>query len=229
MGWQGAAWPSRRGTLRGTWLASFRRARVSWVMFDHGGVISHPPTPQDLALLGRAAGVTVPEFTGAYWQWRRAYDLAELDASAYWRQVGRSLGRCYSDADISELSRLDNASWLRLQAGTVALIEDLAAAGRPLALLSNAPGELAEAISALPIAEHFRHLIFSCQLKFAKPDPECYARALDTLGASADGVIFIDDRAQNVAAAAALGLRAVHFTSPAGARAALSRQLAERG
>lgn len=202
---------------------------MSWVMFDYGGVISHPPAPQDLALLGRAAGVSVPEFTGAYWEWRRAYDLAELDASSYWRQVGRSLGRRFSAAEVAELIRLDNASWLRLRAGTVALIEDLAAAGRPLALLSNAPGELAEAISALPITAHFRHLIFSCQLKFAKPDAECYKRALATLGASADDVIFIDDRAPNVAAAAALGLRPVHFTSPAGARAALSRRLAERG
>jgi putative hydrolase of the HAD superfamily len=201
---------------------------VSWVMFDYGGVLSHPPAPQDLTLLGRAAGVAVPNLVDAYWKWRRAYDLAELDESGYWRQVGRSLGRSYSDAEIAELSRLDNAMWLRLQAGTVALIEELAAAGLPLALLSNAPDVLAEAIASLPIAEYFGHLFFSSQLKVAKPDPECYSRVLARLGASADDVIFIDDRGENVAAAAALGLRAVHFTSPAGAREAVARRLADR-
>ena len=148
--------------------------------------------------------------------------------------MGRGLGRGFSEAEISELIRLDSASWLRLQAGTVALIEDLAAAGRPLALLSNAPGELAEAIGGLPVAAHFGHLLFSCQLKLAKPDPECYNRALARLGASAEEVIFIDDRAENVAAAAALGLRSVHFTSPdeaargrrrAAGRSRLSRRL----
>ena len=198
-------------------------------MFDYGGVVSQPPSPQELASLAGAAGVSVAALQGVYWEWRRAYDLAELDASGYWRQVGRSLGRGFSEAEISELIRLDSASWLRLQAGTVALIEDLGAAGLPLALLSNAPGELAEAISALPVAAYFGHLLFSCQLKLAKPDPECYNRALARLGASAEEVIFIDDRAENVAAAAALGLHSVHFTSPGEARAAVTERLAERG
>ena len=111
----------------------------------------------------------------------------------------------------------------------MALIEDLAAAGRPLALLSNAPDELADAIIELPLAAHFRHLIFSCQLKSAKPDSECYARALARLGARADEVIFIDDRGENVAAAAALGLQAVHFTSASEVRAAVTERLAASG
>jgi putative hydrolase of the HAD superfamily len=198
-------------------------------MFDYGGVVSQPPSPREVASLAGAAGVSVTAFQGVYWEWRRAYDLAELDASEYWRQVGRSLGRGFSQAEISELIRLDRVSWLRLQAGTVALIEDLAAAGLPLALLSNAPGELAEAISELPVAAYFGHLLFSCELKLAKPDPECYNRALARLGASAEEVIFIDDRAENVAAAAALGLCSVHFTSPGEARAAVAERLAERG
>ena len=202
---------------------------MTWVMFDYGGVVSHPPTQQDLALLAEAAGVPVPAFVDVYWEWRRAYDLAELDVTGYWRQVGRTLGRSYGEAEISELARLDCASWLRLQAGTVALIEDLAAAGLPLALLSNAPDQLAEAIRALPIAVHFGQLIFSCELKLAKPDPQCYGDALARLGASAGEVIFIDDRGENVAAAAALGLRSVHFTSPEGLRAAVTERLAGRG
>ncbi len=202
---------------------------MTWVMFDYGGVVSHPPSPQDLARLAGAAAAGVPALMEAYWAWRRAYDLAELDAPGYWRQVGRSLGRDYSDAEISELTRLDRAAWLRLQAGTVALIRDLAAAGRPLAMLSNAPDELADAISGLPVAAYFGHLIFSCQLKSAKPDPECYDRALARMGARADEVIFVDDRSENVAAAAALGLQSVHFTSPSRARAAVAERLAAGG
>jgi putative hydrolase of the HAD superfamily len=202
---------------------------VTWVMFDYGGVVSHPPTPKDLTELASAVGVGVPALVKAYWDWRRAYDLADLDAKGYWRQVGRDLGRGFSGEEIGELIRLDCASWLRLQAGTVSLIEDLAAARHPLALLSNAPDELADAIGGLPITAHFGHLIFSCQLKLAKPDPRCYSRALARLGAGPDEVIFIDDRVENVAAAAALGLSAVHFTSPAETRAAVASRLAGRG
>ena len=202
---------------------------MTWVMFDYGGVVSHPPTQQDFALLAGVAGVPVPAFVDGYWEWRAAYDLAELDVTGYWRRVGRSLNRSYGETEVSELARLDCASWLRLRAGTVALIEDLAAAGQPLALLSNAPDQLADAIRALPIAAHFGQLIFSCQLKLAKPDPRCYSDALARLGASAEEVIFIDDRSENVAAAAALGLRSVHFTSPEGIRAAVTERLASRG
>jgi putative hydrolase of the HAD superfamily len=202
---------------------------VTWVMFDYGGVVSHPPAPQDLALLAEAADAEVPALLDAYWEWRRAYDLAELDAPGYWRQVGRSLGRGYSEAEITELTRLDRAAWLRLQAGTVALIADLAAAGLPLAMLSNAPDELAEAISGLPVAAHFGHLIFSCQLKSAKPDPECYGRALAMMGAMPGEVIFLDDRYENVTAAASLGMRSVHFTNPSEARAAVTERLAASG
>jgi putative hydrolase of the HAD superfamily len=199
---------------------------VTWVMFDYGGVVSHPPTPEDQALLAAAADVSVPSLVARYWEWRRAYDLAELDAKGYWGQIGRALGRGFSGEQITELIRLDCASWLRLRAGTVALIEDLASAGHPLALLSNAPDELAEAIGQLPIAAHFGHLIFSCQLKLAKPDPRCYSRALARLGASPEEVIFIDDRAENVGAAAAMGLSSVRFTTPAETRAAVSSRLA---
>jgi putative hydrolase of the HAD superfamily len=79
-------------------------------MFDYGGVISHPLSQQDLALLGRAAGAAVPAFVEEYWQWRQAYDLAELDAAGYWRQVGHGLGREFSDAQVAELVRLDRAA-----------------------------------------------------------------------------------------------------------------------
>jgi putative hydrolase of the HAD superfamily len=202
---------------------------VTWVMFDYGGVISHPPTQQDLALLAGVAGAAVPAFTERYWAWRRAYDLAELDVTGYWQQVGSDLGRSYSGTQIAELARLDRASWLRLQAGTVTLIEDLAAAGQPLALLSNAPDQLAEAISGLPVARHFGHLLFSCQLKLAKPDPACYRRALGALRADPRDVVFVDDRGENVTAAATLGLRSVLFTGTPGMRAAVTRQLEDAG
>src|ERR1700677_2953831 len=121
-------------------------ARVTWVMFDYGGVVSYSPTSEDLTRLAAAAGGATPAFADAYWRPRPAYDLAELDADGYWREIGRSLGRRYSAAEVTKLARLELVPWLRLQAETVALITDLAAAGWPLALLSNAPGELADAV-----------------------------------------------------------------------------------
>ena len=196
---------------------------MSWVLFDYGGVISQPQPEAEVALLARAAGSTVEDFVAAYWAHRLDYDRGELDGVTYWQKVAASLGRSFSAADIAELIGLDIASWLHLRPGTVTLIEDLAAAGRRLSLLSNAPAEVAEVVAALPIAARFEHCLFSCYLRAVKPQPECYRAVLALLGAGPADVVFVDDRAPNIAGAQALGIRGVQFTGPAQARAALAR------
>jgi HAD superfamily hydrolase (TIGR01509 family) len=45
-----------------------------------------------------------------------------------------------------------------------------------------------------------------------KPDARIYSRALGILGMKPERVIFIDDRLENVAAAAAVGMKALNFT-----------------
>lgn len=197
-------------------------AGLPWVLFDYGGVICTPQPDADVALLAAAAGVPVPDFQRAYWAYRLSYDRAELDGTTYWHQVAAALGRSFSAGQRAELNRLDIESWLHLSAGTVTLIEDLAAAGYPLALLSNAPAEVAEVIADLPVTSAFSHRAFSCFLGSVKPEPECYLAVLAMLGARPAEVVFIDDRPENVAGAAALGIRGVHFTSAAQARAALA-------
>jgi putative hydrolase of the HAD superfamily len=198
------------------------KAGSTWVVFDYGGVICTPQSDADVALLAAAAGVPVPDFQGPYWAYRLSWDRAELDGTTYWHKVAAALGLSFSMSQIAELTRLDIASWLHLRDGTVALIEDLAAAGYPLALLSNVPAEVAEVVADLPVARAFSRCAFSCFLGAAKPEPRCYQAVLAMLGARPADVVFIDDRPENVAAAAALGIRAVHFSTPPQARAALA-------
>lgn len=62
------------------------------------------------------------------------------------------------------------------------------------------------------------------QVRSFKPDPEIYAAAEDITGLSGSDLLFIDDRSENAAAAAARGWKAIHHVSPAGTLAQL-RQL----
>jgi putative hydrolase of the HAD superfamily len=194
-----------------------------WVLFDYGNVISRPQPQPDIDMLAQVSGCPVTEFVGAYWRHRVEYDRAELDGVTYWQKVAAALGKTFSGAEIAELVRLDVLSWLHLQPGTVALIEDVARSGHQLAMLSNAPAEVAEALKALPVAAHFQRTAFSCFLGSAKPDPGTYLAVLELLGARPPEVIFFDDRPENVASAAALGIRAILFTTAGEARAALAR------
>jgi putative hydrolase of the HAD superfamily len=52
----------------------------------------------------------------------------------------------------------------------------------------------------------------SCYLGLRKPEPAIYKRALDILGKPPERVLFIDDRSENAAAAAAAGMKTILFT-----------------
>jgi putative hydrolase of the HAD superfamily len=200
---------------------------VSWVIFDYGNVISEPQADADLAALAGEAGTSVARFQEAYWPRRIDYDRADLDGWEYWGDVAERLGQRWDDRRITRLISLDTVSWLHLRPGTVALIEELSAAGQPLALLSNAPLEVADAVAQLPVARYFRHLVFSCHVKATKPDPDCYRATLDRLGAQPQDAVFIDDRSENVEGAAQLGITALQFTGPETLRAELSALLTQ--
>jgi putative hydrolase of the HAD superfamily len=184
-------------------------AAVSWLVFDYGQVISYPQPPDALAEMAGAAGVAPTDFTERYWRHRLAYD-AGCPAEQYWSQVvDRPLGP--DDPLVAELDRADIASWSHLNPRTVALLDDLAADGHGLALLSNAPASLADTIDAAPWAAAFHHRLFSCRLALTKPDPAIYAELLRQLQAPAAQVTFVDDRPENVQAAADAGLTALLY------------------
>jgi putative hydrolase of the HAD superfamily len=184
-----------------------------WVVFDYGGVISRPQPERDVAALAAAAGGPVPDFLDAYWARREAYDRADLDAEAFWKGVTNQLGRSWDPGRMPELVRLDIRSWQHLRPGVVRLVDEVAASGHRLALLSNAPHEVAAGFASLPVARQFEHLLFSCDLRLVKPDPRCFSAALATLEAAPADVIFIDDRQDNVDAAAGVGISAIKFTT----------------
>ena len=197
---------------------------MRWIVFDFGEVISqrNPARPAMAAKLG----VTLEAFEAAYWD-RDAYDRGGSDAD-YWARIGSFLGLTLDDALVRELTAMDNAGWLDDPVvETVALIEDLAALGVPLALLSNAPSTFGRLAEKVPWAKHFRHLIFSGDLGCAKPDAAIWKHTSDAIGSS--DVIFFDDRLSNVEGALIAGWDARLWTSAAVARAELRTEFGDLG
>jgi glucose-1-phosphatase len=80
------------------------------------------------------------------------------------------------------------------------------------AVISNATDGLQRALTeTYPIADAFDLIVCSAEEKIMKPEPEIYRRTLDRLGRRPQEAVFIDDNADNIAAAAALGLHTVHY------------------
>jgi putative hydrolase of the HAD superfamily len=191
-----------------------------WILADYGGVISAPQAAATMTELAGLARQPPAEFSRRYWACRAAYDLGQPDG-AYWSDVvGRELA---PEPELVEaLVRADVAGWMTLNPETLpALTASAARGGVRLALLSNAPESIAGAIDASRWSAAFDRRFYSCRLGLAKPDPAAYQAVLDELRAPPASVLFIDDRAENTRAAAALGLPAVTFTSAAD----LSRRL----
>jgi putative hydrolase of the HAD superfamily len=123
---------------------------------------------------------------------------------------------------LERLIGLDMSSWSHLNGETLGLLADAHRRGHSLSLLSNAPHELAEALTDHPALACFDHLIFSARIGAVKPEPAAFAAAVRQLSRRPQEILFIDDRPANVQGAIDAGLRAVRFTSAADLRAELS-------
>jgi putative hydrolase of the HAD superfamily len=188
---------------------------MEWVVIDYGEVVCRTPPEDAAARLIGALGADPAEFWDHYWSGRGAYDLGSVDAAGYWGELCGRLGRAATPALLDDLVRLDLDMWSHLDQGTLQVLHDLAARRVPLALLSNAPLEMARHIEAAPWAGLFRHRFFSADLRLAKPDPAIFEHVAARLAAAPADLTFVDDRAANVEAARAAGLRAFRFTGAA--------------
>jgi 2-haloacid dehalogenase len=106
--------------------------------------------------------------------------------------------------------------------GTLEILAQLRARGTPLYALSNWSAEtFPYALQRFEFLSWFRGIVISGELKLIKPDPRIFRHLLDAHGLRPEHTLFIDDAPHNVAGAAALGIRALHFTEPAALRTAL--------
>ncbi|MEU4763889.1 HAD family phosphatase [Actinosynnema sp. NPDC023794] len=191
---------------------------MRWVVFDYGEVISEPT--RELPALAALLGVPVEDFSRGYWAARDAYDAGQSDLE-YWRAVGASVDVAVDEALAGRLTEVDVRGWLRPAPGAAELVAELASAGVPLALLSNAPVSFARTAEREPWTRHFRHLVFSGDLGVAKPDPRIFAALAERIGARPADCVFFDDRQVNVDGAVAAGLQGVLWRGPVNARRVL--------
>jgi 2-haloacid dehalogenase len=106
--------------------------------------------------------------------------------------------------------------------GTHALVEQLRARGVKQFALSNFGAEFwAMFRPQSPIFDHFADCVISGEERCAKPHPQIYAVLERRTGMSGCDLLFIDDRADNIAAAQALGWHGHLFTDAAALEADL--------
>ncbi|WP_309234815.1 HAD family phosphatase [Nocardia sp. XZ_19_385] len=193
------------------------------VLFDLFGVIARDQSEAGKHRLLEAAGRVHPsEFWPTYWAHRPPYDRGEITGSSYWQRVAGTLSTTFDPRQTADLIEADLFSWSEVDDAMVELLEDLTAAGRPIALLSNIPEDLAAHYERQHSwLQLFRIRAFSCRIGHTKPDPAAYLWCTDSLARTPDQILFVDDRQENVAAAEAIGMHGHLFRGSVALREAL--------
>jgi putative hydrolase of the HAD superfamily len=86
----------------------------------------------------------------------------------------------------------------------------------PTGILSNMPGPMETGLrSRYPWIDEFTHNTWSHAVNLAKPEPAIYLHAAEGLRTAPENILFLDDRTENIEAALAIGMQAIHYTTHA--------------
>jgi putative hydrolase of the HAD superfamily len=182
------------------------------VLFDLFGVIALHQRPGALAEMAAWCHAPADAFTEAYWALRPPYDAGRQSAPQYWTAVLRRLSRPVDTGTIEKLRLADIDSWSRVDDHMVAYAQSLRSRAQ-VAVLSNIPADHADAfLAANPWMRNLDHLAFSGKINAAKPDPGAFQHCATALHAAPADFLFVDDRAENVRAAQAIGMTGHVFT-----------------
>ena len=96
-------------------------------------------------------------------------------------------------------------------APTAELIAELKGESYRLFVLSNMSKEYIDFLRKMPVYQYFDGEVISCEVGLNKPEREIYSLLLDRFSLDPLQTMFIDDRKENVVAAAELGIVPFHF------------------
>ena len=188
--------------------------RVEAVIFDIGNVLTRW---QPEAFYDRVIGEARRRALFDAVDLHRMND--EVDAGAEFRDTIYAWAEDYPEwsAEI----RMWHDRWIELASprieGSIALLRALRGQGVPVFALTNfGASSYAAAVPLLDFLSEFDREYVSGRMKLIKPDPAIYAAVERDCGIAPDGLIFVDDRVENIAAAVARGWQVHLFDGPEG-------------
>ena len=194
------------------------------VVFDAGGVLLEWNPPRVIAELypDPAVQAEIRQRIFEHPDWHE-FDRGTITETSAPEHFAKLSGR--KPDEVRHLLRATAESLTPID-GTIRLLEDLAAGGVHLFLLSNMPESTYKLlVKRHAFFAHFRHLVISGKILMLKPEPAIYKHLVEVTGIVPSESVFIDDLTRNVIAARESGLHAIQFTGPEACRAELRAYL----
>jgi HAD superfamily hydrolase (TIGR01509 family) len=190
-------------------------ALPSAIVFDFGGVICSFDIALFLRRVRPYSEISTAQMEKAFLSevstQARLYETGLITSEVFYRRI---TGMGQISMPMEELA-IAYASIFTPIPETIALIKNLK--GRyPLGLLSNtSEWHFEYGIKLTEVFPLFDAVVLSYQVKAMKPVRLMYDTMLLKLAVPAGEVVYIDDLPENVEAAAALGMKTIHYASPA--------------
>jgi putative hydrolase of the HAD superfamily len=194
-------------------LSDQKNTPIKTVLFDADGVIQRSPQSWREQLQGLLCDTTkVEDFMADVFKAEKPCLTGHGDFPNKLEQVLRTWS---SQATVETALKI----WTNIEpdADVMKLVANIRANGTSVALATNQQNIRADFMTnELGYAQIFDHLFYSCQLGYAKPDPEYFLQIVVQLGMAAKKLLFLDDHESNVKAARAAGLHAEVFNLESG-------------
>ncbi len=194
-------------------------------------VLSGPPDPAAWVRLRQISGFSEADLHAGYWKHRHDYDRGTHTAVTYWEQIAIDAGKHFTAEQVAALIAADVDLWSQPNPPMLTWAQSLQRSGIKTGILSN----IGDAMTAgflvkFPWLSNFNHCTWSYALKMAKPETAIYRCAAEALATSPERILFLDDREENIAAAAAFGMQTIHYAGPdAASHARFLTEMHERG
>lgn len=188
------------------------RRQVDAVIVDLDGVIRHWDN-EAMPALERELGLPSGVIAGA------AFEPARLDramrglltAEEWYAETGAAVAAAHG-ADADRIATAFSEIGWRIDETVLDLVAEVRRLAQvPVVLLSNASTRLLSDLLVSGIANSFDAIVSSADVGAVKPDPKAFLAAVEATGVDVDRCLLVDDTPANVAGAAALGMRVVHF------------------
>lgn len=184
------------------------------VVFDYGNVLTAGYDPAARARLLELTGLDEAGLERYYWTRRNDYDLGLLSGDSFWQSFSDAARLALTPATVHDLAITDARMWSTWNPRMTDWQKQLKAHGFKTGILSNMGDTVLNVLCQTHqwIAD-FDVVVWSYELKIAKPDPAIYHAMLERIGSRPEETLFLDDREENIEAARALGMRALLFTT----------------
>jgi len=196
---------------------------ISTILFDIGGVLltNGWDRQQRDAVLARF-GLDSAEFEHRHAELDQAWERDEIGADEYLRRTVFYQARSFTPAEFLDAMKEQSKV---LDDSALGVLRQVSASGEyVLATINNEARVMNEyRLRKFGLLDEFDAFFSSCYLGVRKPDRKIYQIALDVLERDPEHAVFIDDRPENVAAAASLGIHAIRYVGSAKLEEELAR------